>query len=372
MKKNIIGLAVAATLGLAAFAASAEDMYRGAWYVVPGVSYMHTDSDLEAKNGGGGFISLGKELSESWDLQGRLGYDRASQDTGIAGVGGKYKQTQLGLDALYMFSRSNFRPFVLAGVGAARNNVDYSAPGLNIDGKKTSWMGDLGVGFQYLVNDSFGLQADVREVWSKANIKVNNGVAGASNNGTIANTLVNLGGIFRFGAPAPVAMAAPEPAPVAAPEPEPAPLAAPAPVAAPEPAPVAACKPTLETVTVAAEKLFGFDKAKLKDEGKAALDEVAAKIKANADIELVMVTGHTDRIGSDKYNQKLSERRANQVKNYLVAQGVEASRLQAVGKGESEPVVACAGVKGKKLIECLAPNRRVVMSAEKTRETGCK
>ena len=374
MKKNIIGLAVATTLGLAAFAASAEDMYRGAWYAVPGVSYMHTDRDLEAKNGGGAFISLGKELSESWDLQGRLGYDRASEDTGIAGVGGKYKQTQLGLDALYMFSRSNFRPFLLAGLGAARNNVDYTLAGSNIDSKKTSLMGNLGLGFQYLVNDSFGLQADVRQVWSKADIIVNNGVVGPRDNSTIANTLVNLGGIFRFGAPAPVAMAAPEPAPIVAPEPAPivAPEPAPAPVVEPAPAPVAACKPTLETVTVAAEKLFGFDKAKLKDEGKAALDEVAAKIKANADIELVMVTGHTDRIGSDKYNQKLSERRANQVKNYLVAQGVEASRLQAVGKGESEPVVACAGVKGKKLIECLAPNRRVVMSAEKTRETGCK
>ena len=99
---------------------------------------------------------------------------------------------------------------------------------------------------------------------------------------------------------------------------------------------------------------------------------MAAKIKANADIELVMVTGHTDRLGSDAYNQKLSERRANQVKAYFVSQGVDAGRLQAVGKGESEPVVACEGVKGsKKLIECLQPNRRVVISAEKQRETGC-
>jgi OOP family OmpA-OmpF porin len=96
-------------------------------------------------------------------------------------------------------------------------------------------------------------------------------------------------------------------------------------------------------------------------------------LKANPDIQLVMVTGHTDRLGSEEYNQKLSERRANQVRDYLISQGVEANRLQAVGKGESEPVVACDGVKGrKKLIECLQPNRRVVLTAEKQRETGCQ
>ena len=86
----------------------------------------------------------------------------------------------------------------------------------------------------------------------------------------------------------------------------------------------------------------------------------------------MLVTGHTDRIGSAEYNQKLSERRANQVKDYLVSQGVDASRLQAVGKGESEPVADCKGVKGKNLVSCLAPDRRVVISAEKQVESGCK
>lgn len=368
MKKNILSIAVAATLGLAAFSATAEDMYRGAWYAVPGVSYMNTDSNLEADNGMGGFLSLGKELSESWDIQGRLGYNRADEDTNIAAASGKYKQTTLGVDALYMFSRSNFRPFLLAGLGAARNNVDYSNVNLT-DKSKTSWLAGVGIGAQYLFNDAFGLQADLRHQWSKAEAKNATGTVDADE--TIGNTLFNLGGIFRFGAPAPMPVAEVQPEPAA-------PVAAPAPapvVAAPEPAPAPApvCKPTLETITIAAEKLFGFDKSQLQDDGKAALDDAAAKIKANADIELVMVTGHTDRLGSDAYNQKLSERRANQVKAYLVSQGVDASRLQAVGKGESEPLVACDGVKGSKALkQCLQPNRRVVLSAEKQRETGCK
>jgi OOP family OmpA-OmpF porin len=368
MKKNLINLAVAATLGLAAFAASAEDMYRGAWYAVPGVSYMNTDNDLNANNGPGVFLKLGKELSDSWDIQGGLGYNRATQDTGVVGASGRYKQTTLGLDALYMLSRSNFRPFLLAGLGAARNKVDYNGTGLAGDSSKTSWLGNVGLGAQYLVNDSFGLQADLREQWSRAPMD-RTVVPTASNTNTVSNTLLNLGGIFRFGAPAPLpVVAAAEPAaPVA--EPAPAPVAEPAPAPAPAPE---ACKPNSETITVGAEKLFGFDKADLKAEGKAALDEAAAKIKANPEIKAVVVTGHTDRIGSDAYNQKLSEKRAKQVADYLVAQGVDSALITATGKGESEPVVQCQGNKAtKKLISCLQPNRRVEIRAEGTKEVGC-
>ena len=372
MNKKLVVLAVAATLGLTAITASAEDMFRGAWYAVPGISYMNTDSDLDAKNGAGIFIAIGKELSPSWDLQGRLGYNRASEDTGIPGFGGRYKSTQLGLDALYMFSRDKFRPFLLAGLGATRNNLDYSAPaGFDISGSsKTSWMASLGLGAQYLFSDSFGIQADLRHQISRARAKVTNTVTGEefSNAGRIGNTLFNVGGIFRFGAPAPVvAEAAPEPAPIAA-APEPMPEPAPAP--APEPA---KCETAMETITVGAEKLFGFDKANLKEEGKAALDEAAAKIIANPEIKAVIVTGHTDRLGSDSYNQKLSERRANQVKDYLATKGVDKSMIEAAGKGEAEPVVQCTGNKAtKKLIACLQPNRRVTIQAEGKKEMGCK
>jgi OmpA-OmpF porin, OOP family len=361
MKKNLLGLAVATALSVSAFSAMAEDMYRGSWYAVPGASYMNTDSDLEADNGAGGFLAIGKELSPSWDLQGRLGYNRADEDTGIAGAGGKYKQTTLGLDALYMFSRDKFRPFLLAGLGAARNNVDYSGLALT-DKKKTSLLAGLGLGAQYLFSDTFGLQADLRHQWSKAEAKNAAGTVDADE--TIGNTLFNLGGIFRFGAPAPVvAEVAPEPAPVAAVEPTPEPAPAPEPVK---------CTPQMDTITVDASKLFGYDKANLMAEGKAALDEAAAKVKANPEIKAVTVTGHTDRIGSEAYNQKLSERRAKQVADYLVAQGVDAGMISAVGKGESEPVVECAGTKAtKKLIQCLQPNRRVEIKAEGQKETGC-
>jgi OmpA-OmpF porin, OOP family len=364
MNKNLVGLAVAATLSLTAFTASAGDMFTGAWYLVPGVNYMHADNDLQSKNSGyGASIKLGKELSESWDLQGGLGYNTAKEDATVA-TSGRYKQTTLGLDALYMFSRSNFRPFLLAGLGAARNNQDYNVTGVNLNNKKTSWLANLGLGAQYMLADNFGLQADLRQQWSKAKTDLTGVTSGTD---TISNTLLNLGGLIRFGAPAPVvAEPAPEPAPIAA-APEPMPEPAPAP--APEPV---KCTPQMDTITVDAAKLFGYDKASLQAEGKAALDEAAAKIKAAPEIKAVIVTGHTDRIGSDAYNQKLSERRANQVKDYLAAQGVDAAIIEAVGKGESEPVVQCAGTKAtKKLISCLQPNRRVEIKAEGQKETGC-
>lgn len=355
--------AMLSVLALLASHASAEEAYSGAWYAVPGVSLMDADKDLAAKNGGGASIRLGKELSPHWDIQSGLSYARANDE--LASGSGRYKQTSLGIDALYMLGRDSFRPFLLTGLGVANNKLDYSTTPAVQDKSKTSWLANIGLGAQYLFNDSFGVQADVRQQWTRSTAK-STGVFDSS--GTVGNTLLNLGGVFRFSAPTamPVAESAPAAAPVQAAA---TPDAPDAPVAAALPA----CKPSFETVTILAEKLFAFDQDKLQDSSKPTLDEVASKIKANADVELVLVTGHTDRLGSESYNQKLSERRANQVKAYLMTQGVSAKRLQASGKGESEPVVACKGEKpNKKLIECLQPNRRVVISAEKQREMPCR
>jgi OmpA-OmpF porin, OOP family len=368
MNSKLIQLAVCATLGLSALSASAEDMYRGAWYALPGITYMDTDSDINASNGGGAFLKFGKEISPRWDLQGGVGYNTSSE-SGIPGANGRYKQTTFGLDALYMLGREQFRPFVLIGAGVARNKLKYNipAPNNNLDDSKTSWMGNVGFGAQYLVSDTFGLQADLRQQWSRAKGGLDHNLDGTnhSQTQTINNTLLSVGGIFRFGAPLPVIAAA---EPVPAPPVAPAPVAevAPAPAPEPMPAPVAAapCTPKFETVTLSAEKLFGFDNPNLQDGAKPILDGVVAKLKEHAEFKLVMVTGYTDRIGAAAYNQTLSEKRATKVKDYIVSQGIDASRLKAVGKGEADPVADCKGVRGKKLVQCLAPNRRVVILDE--------
>ncbi len=130
-------------------------------------------------------------------------------------------------------------------------------------------------------------------------------------------------------------------------------------------------KPAFEKVTLQAETLFDFDKAVIRPDGMKTLDEqVVAKMKEYPQVEVVLVTGHADRIGSEAYNQALSERRAAAVKNYLVSKGVESGRIETAAKGESEPVVDCKHVKGaesgknKKLVECLQPNRRVVVEVK--------
>ena len=126
-------------------------------------------------------------------------------------------------------------------------------------------------------------------------------------------------------------------------------------------APAAAVKPAGEKITVAADALFDFNKAVLRPEGKAKLDELVSKAKA-IKLEVILAVGHTDRIGGDAYNQKLSEKRAAAVKEYLVAKGIEANRVYTEGKGKKQPVTGdkCKGnAKTAALISCLQPDRRV-------------
>lgn len=154
------------------------------------------------------------------------------------------------------------------------------------------------------------------------------------------------------------------PKPVAAPAPPPAPVVeAPKPVVVPVPVPAA---PKYEKLTYRAEALFGFNSTKLTEKGKADLREFSDKVKAEKaqrTSDPIRIVGHTDRIGSDKANDKLSIARANAVRDLAIARGVEANSIVAEGKGESEPVTKAEDCKGnkktKKLIECLAPDRRV-------------
>lgn len=121
---------------------------------------------------------------------------------------------------------------------------------------------------------------------------------------------------------------------------------------------------TKERISLSAKVLFDFNKANLRSAAKNELDPVVAKIKQHgANLEGVVVEGHTDYLGSDKYNQKLSESRANTVKSYFVANGIPADKVTAVGKGETETKMTetCKAKKLSyaKLKDCLEPDRRV-------------
>ena len=133
---------------------------------------------------------------------------------------------------------------------------------------------------------------------------------------------------------------------------------APAPVAA---APAPAAPATVATkVTYAADAFFDFDKSVIKPEGKAKLDDLIGKIK-DINLEVIIAVGHTDAVGSDSYNQKLSVRRSEAVKAYLVSKGIEKNRVYTEGKGEKQPVA------DNKTAEGRAKNRRVEIEVVGTR-----
>ena len=144
------------------------------------------------------------------------------------------------------------------------------------------------------------------------------------------------------------------------PPPPPAPAAVPPPPPPPAPAPAPA--PQVQKITLASKALFDFDKYNLKPEGKAAIDsEILSKLAGVQKLELVLVTGHTDRIGTQQYNQKLSERRADSVRDYLVSKGVPKDKIETLGMGKTQPIpgVVCNQKSLKEKIACYAPDRRV-------------
>jgi opacity protein-like surface antigen len=231
------------------------------WYIQPSVVGMKPDSDFGVdKRDFGGGLKFGKPVSQLFDIQ--IGATHVRTDD----QGNKYNQTTLGIDTLLMFSRSNFRPFLLVGVGAERDKASNRFGSVS----GTSPYVTAGLGFQLGLSDRWSMQADYRTVQGHLRNDEEWGFSRSNN----------------------------------------------------------------KYLTV------GFN-------------------YADMSITDVDVTGYTDRLGSTKYNQKLSERRAVAVREYLIAHGIDGSRLKAVGKGESNPVVQCNDKNRAALIACLAPNRRV-------------
>ncbi len=156
--------------------------------------------------------------------------------------------------------------------------------------------------------------------------------------------------------------------------PAPAPAAAPAPTPAAAPAPIAAPAPAAQKVSLPSDALFAYDKADLSEQGQSSLAAFATSAKQLGQLEVVIAVGHADRLGSNEYNQKLSEKRAATVKDFLVSQGIPANKVYTEGKGETQPVTgkSCEKMgaesgKNKKLVACLAPDRRVELEAVGTK-----
>jgi OOP family OmpA-OmpF porin len=157
----------------------------------------------------------------------------------------------------------------------------------------------------------------------------------------------------------------PDLVPRAVPAAPPPPRAEVAPPPPPKPAPL---KPV--PLSLGAAELFAFDRATLSPAGRAKLEkEVVDRVKQDySDLRVININGHTDRLGGAQYNQRLSERRAEAVRNYLVSRGFDGSKIETYGYGKTMPVKSCPDRKNRKaVIECLTPNRRVEIEVHGSR-----
>ena len=217
----------------------------------------------------------------------------------------------------------------------------------------------FGVGRQYAFTPNLMLRGEAERY------RIDDAVG---NHGDV--NMYSVGLVLAFGreptlAPRPMTAAVQEAPP--APPPPVAVIAAPPPT----PAPIVVAPAPPRRVSFSADTLFSFDRSELGPQGKVALDQFAHEL-AGMQFDAIAVEGHTDRLGSQVYNQKLSLRRAEAVKNYLVsAGGVDSARISAVGKSESQPVTKtedCRGTKpNPKLIACLQPDRRVDVEVSGTK-----
>ena len=329
---NTKKIALAVAMLCAAGTTLAQEI-NPSWYIQPSVVGMKPDADfgVDDKDWGGG-LKFGKAINQYWDIQAGGTHVRAEDGAN------RYRQTLLGVDALLMLSRNKIRPFVLFGAGVERDKVE--TPGVRFVSRNSPYW-TAGIGVQATLTPQWSLQADIRSVRSDLRHDSEFGFNKPN------NKYVTIGLNYAFNPP-PVAAA-----PVMAPAP-----VAEAPAPAPAPAPVAPPPARFEKVTLSSTELFEFDKATLRAP-QPKLDEIAAALQADTSITDVDITGYADRLGSEKYNLKLSQRRADAVREYLVNKGVDGSRLKAYGKGEANPVVTCTEKNRAALIKCLEPNRRV-------------
>lgn len=237
--------------------------------------------------------------------------------------------------------------FARLGVNNAKVRQSFSGTATGtglLNDSERGWNQKYGVGLSYAISDTLALRAELERYDLEDNAVLKDKVETFS-----------LGVVYRFGARAPEAPRTPV---SVAPTPPP-----PAPPAPPVTLPI--------ELTLSAASLFDFDRTEIKPEGAQALDKLVADMRT-LDYELVLVTGHTDRIGSREYNLGLSQRRADAVKAYLVNAGIPAARITTRGVNSDEPVTRpedCRGTgSAQAQIACLAPDRRVVVLVTGTDE----
>jgi len=321
----------------------------GQWYLTPQAGYLWTDSDRQVNDDWLYGLTFGKHLSEHWSLELNLNETKPDRN------GLELQLDAASLDALYLFGRGGpVSPYITLGAGVLR--ADFN-PGRSADDA----MAQAGLGLLWRVTEHFGLRPEVKARWDDTGLQ-----------GRQTDYLAQIGFQFSFGGAAAPPPPPPPPPPAPQPETSPAPLPQATPAVPPDsdgdgvPDAEDQCPGTPHGVAVDAVGCerkgsitlegvtFQLNSAELTVDSRPALDRVADDLRKYPRLKIEL-QGYTDSVGSDQYNLKLSQRRADAVAHYLMNAGVAESQVTARGYGESNPIADNKTAQGR------AQNRRVVM-----------
>ncbi len=364
MNKKILAAALVGGLAVAQ-AASAQE-FDDRWYLTGSAGFNFQDSDRGTNDAPFGTLGFGKFVSPNWSLDFELNYQNpnfdANQDLNWSQYGASFD-----LRRHFIKEGRGWNPYVLMGLGYQRSEEEFdNSPSVNSPGqvKDGNFAAKVGVGLQTTFENRVAVRAEVAYRGD-----FNDQSHAAPNEDWFGDTLASVGVVIPLG-PAPSA-------PVVAPPPPAAPSCAdldddgdgvnncddkcpdsqPGQTIGPDGCPV--------PVSIDLKGVnFDFDKATLRPDAVAILSEATEILKRYPDLR-VEVAGHTDSIGTDAYNQKLSERRAKAVYDYLTSNGVDASRLVGpIGYGESRPIAPNTNPDGSDNPEGRAKNRRTELNVQ--------
>ncbi len=328
----LLTAAAAAALVSAPAFAQASGPYVGigagaSWFEDADVKGAGAITTLEFDTGWAGVLKGGYAFGNGWRSELELGYNSWDVDSANGGAtsSGDAKMYSAFANVLYDFMpASNWSPYLGLGLGYARLSTDATVNTTVVDDNDNTWAAQGIAGLWYALDNNWLLSADYR-YQHLGDTKFSTSTAGVTVDGGNQIHTVMLGLTYRFGAPA-------KPMPAATPVAAPAPAPAPAPAAAPAPAPRAP-----ETYIV----FFAFDKSDISPVASQVLDRAVADFRATGSTN-VRIEGNADRSGSNTYNQRLSQRRADAVAAYLRSKGIGAGAIQTTANGEDKPRVPTA------------------------------